>query len=133
MTQSPSIFPNVIILTLFLFTTLGAQDRAPHGLNHEKLIELSPSAYDFFHPNAQLSVKDPCKESNCSPLPLAATVQSSLAYESRAGGAQFGAGGVAAIIFGFVFAVLLAMGVYYVVTTRRKNLRRNNSTVIPSA
>lgn len=132
MTPRPSLL-NVIILTLFFFTTSGAQDRAPHGLDHESLTALSPSAYDFFHPNAQLTVQNPCEESNCSPLPLAATVQSSLAYESTEGGAKLGAGAIAAIIFGFVFVILLVMGVYYVVNTRRSNLRRNNSTVIPSA
>ncbi|KAL8247327.1 hypothetical protein R6Q59_008543 [Mikania micrantha] len=91
---------------------------------------LSPSAYIFFHPNQQLGL---CEESNCSPLPFAATVQSSLAHESRVDRANIGAGCIAAIIFGFVFLILLTMGAYYVVTTRRANLRRNSSTVIPSA
>ncbi|KAI3793742.1 hypothetical protein L1987_36364 [Smallanthus sonchifolius] len=118
----------LLILNLLFFTTLGAQDRAPHGLVHDNLMALSPSAYNFFHPNEHL-----CEESNCSPLPLAATVQSSLAHESRVGQAKVGAGCIAAIIFGFVFVILLAMGTYYVVTTRQANLRRNNSTVIPSA
>ncbi|KAK9061535.1 hypothetical protein SSX86_018717 [Deinandra increscens subsp. villosa] len=127
MTQKTSF---LLILTLLFVTTLGVQDRAPHGLDHENLMALSPSAYNFFHPNQLLGL---CEESNCSPLPLAATVQSSLAHESRAGRAKFGAGFIATIIFGFVFVILLTMGAYYVVTTRRANLRRNKSTVIPSA
>lgn len=129
MTQKASFF---LILTLLFFTTLGSQDRAPHGLTHENLVALSPSAYDFFHPN-ELKFQHACEESSCSPLPLAATVQSSLAYESRAGRAKVGAGCIAAIVFGFVFVTILAMGAYYIVTTRRANLRKNNSTVIPSA
>ncbi|KAJ0657312.1 hypothetical protein HanPI659440_Chr14g0563881 [Helianthus annuus] len=131
MTQKTSFL--LILTTLLFYTTLGAQDRAPHGLDHENLIALSPSAYSFFHPNEQLGLQLPCEESHCSPLPLAATVQSTLAHESRAGRAKVGAGCIAAIIFGFVFLILLAMGAYYVVTTRRNNLRKNNSTVIPSA
>ncbi|XP_076944284.1 uncharacterized protein LOC143614846 [Bidens hawaiensis] len=123
----------LLILTLLFYTTLGAQDRAPHGLAHENLIALSPSAYSFFHPNQQLGVLHSCEYSNCSPLPLAATVESTLAHESKAGRAKVGAGCIAAIIFGFVFLILLAMGAYYVVTTRRTNFRKNNSTVIPSA
>ncbi|KVI09363.1 uncharacterized protein LOC112529816 [Cynara cardunculus var. scolymus] len=123
MTPRPSL---LLVLMLLITTHSRAQGRAPHGLAHEKLVAFSPSAYDFFHPNTQPS----------SPLPLAATVQSSLAHESRAennkGGGKVGAGGIAAIIFGFVFALLLAMGVYYVATTRRANLSRNN-TVIPAA
>ncbi|KAK1409915.1 hypothetical protein QVD17_36445 [Tagetes erecta] len=117
---------------LLFFTTLGSQDRAPHGLAHENLMALSPSAYDFFHPNDQFKLQHPCEESSCSPLPLAVTVQSSLAYESRTGRVKVGAGCIAAIVFGFVFVIILAMGAYYVVTTRRANLRKNNSTVIPS-
>ncbi|KAL8193252.1 hypothetical protein R6Q57_026833 [Mikania cordata] len=83
-----------IILTR-LFTILGAQERAPHGLAHETLVALSPSAYIFFHPNQQLGL---CEESNCSPLPFAATVQSSLAHESRVGRANIGAGCIAAVL-----------------------------------
>nr|XP_043634929.1 uncharacterized protein LOC122606025 [Erigeron canadensis] len=136
MTPRPSLLLVVITLTLF-FTTSGAQDRAPHGLNHEYIVALSPSAYNFFHPNAQLRVQYPCEESSCSPMPLAATVQSSLEHESKANGGKdvvnVGAGGIAAIIFSFIFVVILSMGVYYVVTIRRTNLSRNQSTVIPSA
>nr|GEX12910.1 hypothetical protein CTI12_AA020100 [Tanacetum cinerariifolium] len=127
MTPRPSV---VLILALLFFTASGAQDRAPHGLANN-LMALPPSAYTFFHPNAQLNVQNPCEVSNCSPLPLAATVQSSLAHESRVGGPIVGAGGIAAIIFSFVFVILVAMGVYYVLNTRRANLSRN-STVIPS-
>ncbi|KAI3520512.1 hypothetical protein L1887_09961 [Cichorium endivia] len=120
----------ILFLTILFFTTR-AQDRAPHGLNHNKLIALPPSAYEFFHP-----IQNQCQESKCSPLPLPATVESSLAHESRTenekGRGKFGSGGIAAIMFGFVFAVLVAMGVYYVLTTRQANLSRK-STVIPSA
>ncbi|KAI3748248.1 hypothetical protein L6452_11210 [Arctium lappa] len=124
MTPRPSL---LLILILLFITHSRAQGRAPHGLAHEKLVAFSPSAYDFFHSNTQPS----------SPLPLAATVQSSLAHESREensnkGGGKVGAGGIAAIIFSFVFVLLLAMGVYYVATTRQANLSRNN-TVIPAA
>ncbi|KAK2985425.1 hypothetical protein RJ640_006063 [Escallonia rubra] len=117
---------------LSLLSVTRAQDRAPHGLNHEHPVALPPSAFDFFHPsNQQAGNKNPCAESSCSPLPLAATVESSLAHASRSkperGGSRVGAGGIAVIIFGFVFAVLLAMGVYYVVITRRANTSRSNS------
>ncbi|CAI9272966.1 unnamed protein product [Lactuca saligna] len=126
----------ITILTLLFFTTSRAQDRPLHGLNQNPVMALPPSAYEFFNP-----IQNPCQEqeSNCSPLPLAATVESSLANESRAENekhrGKFGSAGIAAIISSFVFVVLLlAMGVYYVVTltTRRANLSKK-STVIPSA
>ncbi|VVA90413.1 unnamed protein product [Arabis nemorensis] len=89
-----------------------AQDRAPHGLAYETPVAFSPSAFDFFHaqpdnPNATL---DPCAESGCSPLPVAAKVQAreseiaSMSIGSRSG---IGADGVVGIIFGLAFAVLM--------------------------
>ncbi|CAK9174380.1 unnamed protein product [Ilex paraguariensis] len=117
---------------LSMLSLTRAQDRAPHGIAYENPVAFSPSAFDFFHPNTQQpSSENPCGASNCSPLPLAATVQSSPAHESRskpnAGESRMGAGGIAGILFGFVFAVLLAMGVYYVVITRRANMSRTDS------
>ncbi|XP_071688199.1 uncharacterized protein [Rutidosis leptorrhynchoides] len=96
----------------------------------------SPSAYNFFHPNAKSpNTKEQCNESSCSPLPMAATVQSNLAEESvsktEKSKSKVGAGGIMGVIFGFVFVVLLTMGAYYVVTNRKSNLRRE-STVLHS-
>lgn len=129
-------------LCLFSFLTLlyiaGAQERAPHGLANENPIAFSPSAFEFFHPKTQQpTTRNPCDTSSCSPLPLAAQVESTQARESKvstskAGQSRVGAGGIAGIVFGFVFVVLLAMGVYYVVSTRRANMSRTN-TVLPDA
>lgn len=118
------------IFSLLSITT--SQDRSPHGLAHENPMAFSPSAFEFFHPdNRQPSKVNPCAASGCSPLPIAATVQSSLAYASRStqnrGGSGIRAGGIAGIIFGFVFVVLLAMGVYYVVIKHVTNMSKNNS------
>ncbi|KAK6926795.1 hypothetical protein RJ641_008514 [Dillenia turbinata] len=128
--------PTLVSLLLFIsslsFLSIArAQDRAPHGLAFENPIAFSPSAVEFFHPNAKPSAsKDSCP--TCSPLPLAAQVQSTPAHESSdsttsqqsGGGRGIGPGGVVGIVFGFVFVVLLAMGVYYVVMTRRENTSR---------
>ncbi|MBA0582650.1 hypothetical protein Gorai_024785 [Gossypium raimondii] len=69
------------------------------------------------------------RASTCSPLPVAAQVDGSKALASKVSSGQgVGAGGVAAgIVFGLAFAVLLAMGVYYVLNTRRVNANRANS------
>ncbi|KAI3696960.1 hypothetical protein L6452_29616 [Arctium lappa] len=127
----------LLFVTVISFTNNRAQDRAPHGLVYENPMAFSPSAYSFFHPKAvPPSIQDPCDGSHCSPLLIAATVQSSLAQDSRStnekSGSKFGAGGIAGVIFGFIFVVLLAMGAYHVVITRRTNSRRKN-TVLPSA
>lgn len=106
-----------------------AQGRAPHGLANEYPMAFTPSAYDFFHPTTQNKPKKarPCDESSCSPLPMAAQVEAiGEAQESKieaphSSRPTLGAGGVAGIVFGFAFAVLLAMGVYYVVVARREN------------
>ncbi|KAF8397687.1 hypothetical protein HHK36_016608 [Tetracentron sinense] len=111
----------------------GVEGRAPHGLAYLNPRAFSPSAYEFFHPNT--STPDtyvPCAASDCSPLPLAAVVQATEAHQSqlstpKTSRSRVGAGGIAAILFSFVFVVLLAMGVYYVVITRRANLTRSNS------
>lgn len=130
--QQTPMAPLLLFAILNLLSLTRAQDRAPHGIVNAKPMAFSPSAFDFFNPNDQQpDTKNPCAVSNGSPFPIAATVQSSLAHESRStsknGGAGVGAGGVAAIIFSFVFVVLLAMGAYYAVITRRANMGRSTS------
>ncbi|KAG5006509.1 hypothetical protein JHK82_024457 [Glycine max] len=97
-------------------------------------VAFPPAAYDLFHPNAQKPEnKDPCVASKCSPLPLATQVDATQIYENKAsttqkGGKQIGGGGVAGIIT-TAFAVLLAMGIYYVKVTRQANMSRASNSV----
>ncbi|KAK7312565.1 hypothetical protein VNO77_36513 [Canavalia gladiata] len=125
----------VFLVCIALLTIAKGQERAPHGLVYETPLAFSPSAYDFFHPNARKpETTDPCAASKCSPLPLAAQVEASQIYENKAsatqkGGKQLGAGGVAGIIMAVAFAMLLAMGVYYVKVTRQVNMSRTNNSV----
>ena len=131
--MSPSISFLLFLSSLTILSITRAQERAPHGLANENPMALSPSAYDFFHPNTQKSnTKDACSSTSCSPLPMAAQVAATQANDvqvssSQKGGSRVGAGGVAGLVFGFAFVVLLAMGVYYVVITRRGNMNRANS------
>ncbi|XP_010414526.1 PREDICTED: uncharacterized protein LOC104700686 [Camelina sativa] len=101
-----------------IFTNFAlAQDRAPHGLAYETPVAFSPSAFDFFHaqPKNTDATFDPCAESGCSPLPVAAKVQgaSAKAQESEVASMSvgsksgIGAGGVVGIIFGLAFAVMM--------------------------
>ena len=122
-------------LTLVFFTGAGAQGRAPHGLVYENPVAFSPSAVEFFHPKThEPNVKSPCAaSSSCSPLPLAAQLeatdqaQESEISTSQKGGNRLRAGGIAGIVLGVAFAVLLTMGVYHVMVTRKANLNRANS------
>ncbi|OMO67477.1 hypothetical protein CCACVL1_20504 [Corchorus capsularis] len=129
---------NSILLLLsclsLLVSIAWGQDRAPHGIAYESPMAFSPSAYEFFHPKTQdPETKIPCASSNCSPLPIAAQVDSAKSLDSKVSTTEqksrnrLGAGGIAGIIFGLAFAVLLAMGVYYVLNTRRANANRANS------
>ncbi|OVA18081.1 hypothetical protein BVC80_1835g494 [Macleaya cordata] len=131
------LFP---LSSLYNIAQVQAQARAPHGLVFENPIAFSPSAFDFFHPNSPSPKTDePCDESECAPMAAQSTfstssavVRATPAHESRVSTSQssrrsIGAGGIAGIVFGFVFAVLLAIGVYYVMITRRTNLNRSNS------
>uniref|UniRef100_A0A2P2PAY7 Transmembrane protein n=1 Tax=Rhizophora mucronata TaxID=61149 RepID=A0A2P2PAY7_RHIMU len=122
-------------LTLLLFIATG-QDRAPHGLAYESPVAFSPSAVEFFHPKTQEpAARNPCapsSASNCSPLPVAAQVLASKAQESKAptsqnGRNRLGASGIAGVVFGLAFVVLLAMGAYHFLITRRNNLNRGVS------
>ncbi|XVF46346.1 hypothetical protein PTKIN_Ptkin03bG0019900 [Pterospermum kingtungense] len=133
-----SPFASVLLLLSSLALLLSiakGQGRAPHGIAYESPMAFSPSAYDFFHPKTEKpDTKNPCAASSCSPLPMAAEVGGSTrALESKASttqqksGHQLGAGGIAGIVFGLAFAVLLAMGAYYVLSTRRANANRANS------
>ncbi|XWS74281.1 hypothetical protein CRYUN_Cryun02cG0201500 [Craigia yunnanensis] len=123
----------LLLSSLALLSIARGQDKAPHGIAYENPMAFSPSAYEFFHPKTQEpDTKNPCAASNCSPLPIAAQVESTKALESKVStqqksGHQLGAGGIAGIVFGLTFAVLLAMGVYYVLNTRRANANRANS------
>lgn len=123
----------VPFLLLFFFSTSltflsisGAQqDRAPHGLANEDPVSFSPSAYDFFHAtNQNPNTENPCGRKSCSPLPLAAQVEATEGYEGKVsapqnGRSRVGAGAVAGIVFGFAFVVVIAMGAFYVLVTRR--------------
>ncbi|XAR59967.1 Non-specific serine/threonine protein kinase [Bertholletia excelsa] len=122
----------LIFFLLALLSIAGAEDRAPHGLAHERpSTALPPSAFQFFNPDA---ADHPCTGSHCSLFPEAVSVT---ATESKSmaehGGSRAGTGGaIAGIVLGLVFAGLVAMGVYYVVVKRRANLSGSN-TVQPDA
>ncbi|KAI3995552.1 hypothetical protein MKX01_023297 [Papaver californicum] len=141
-------------LSSLYITQAEAQARAPHGLIFENPVAFSPSAYDFFHPNTHTpkTVK-PCDESNCAPMSgssafstSSAVVRATPAHESKesttAQGSSsssngkrlvLGTGGISGIVFGFVFAVLSGIGVYYIIVTRRTNINRSNSVQPDSA
>ncbi|TKY67220.1 hypothetical protein E2542_SST10112 [Spatholobus suberectus] len=133
--MSPIGLSFLFLLSLALLSIARGQERAPHGLVYESPLAFSPSAYDFFHPNAQKpETRDPCTASKCSPLPLAAQVDATQIYENKAsatqkGGKQIGAGGVAGIVTAVALAALLAMGIYYVKVTRQANMCRANNSV----
>ncbi|RDX70814.1 hypothetical protein CR513_49899, partial [Mucuna pruriens] len=127
----------LFLFSLALLSIARGQERAPHGIVYESPLAFPPAAYDFFHPNAQKpETRDPCAASKCSPLPLAAQVDATHIYENKAsamqkGGKQIRAGGVAGIIIAVAFAVLLAMGIYYVKVTRQANMSRATNSVVP--
>lgn len=133
--MSPIGLSFLFFLSAALVSIATGQERAPHGLAYESPIAFSPSAYDFFHPNAQKpETKDPCAASKCSPLPMAAQVEATQIHENKAlatqkGRKQIEAGAVAGIIFAVACAVLLAMGIYYVKVTRQANMSRANNSV----
>ncbi|XVE79755.1 hypothetical protein DITRI_Ditri14bG0082000 [Diplodiscus trichospermus] len=123
----------LLLSSLALLSIARGQGRAPHGIAYESPMAFSPSAYEFFHPKTkEPDTKNPCAASNCSPLPIAAEVEATKAVESKVStqqksGHRLGAGGIAGIVFGLAFAVLLAMGVFYVLNTRRANANRATS------
>ncbi|OVA10140.1 hypothetical protein BVC80_1591g49 [Macleaya cordata] len=146
MTSSMAIFW-FFFLSLSSFsiaqTTPDQGGRAQHGLVYENSVSFSPSAFEFFHSNSpKPDIAIPCVLSDCVSLPQSSVLSTDQSLEADGNkltsGAQVnnksrvGAGGVAAIVFGFVLAVLLAMVAFYVMVTRRANVRRANS-VQPAA
>ncbi|XP_004505992.1 uncharacterized protein [Cicer arietinum] len=125
----------LFLLSLTLVSITSQEERAPHGLVYENPVAFPPSAYIFFHPNAQTpKTKDSCTASKCSPLPQVEANQKyyenkASAEESQKSGKQIGAGFVAGIIFLVTFVVLLVIGVYYVKVTRQVNMSRTISNV----
>ncbi|KAK8550931.1 hypothetical protein V6N13_119432 [Hibiscus sabdariffa] len=122
----------LLLSSLALLTIANSEGRAPHGIAYENPTAFSPSAYEFFHPKTQApDTKNPCAASNCSPLPIAAQMDSTKALESevsaqKESGHRLRAGGIAGLVFGLAFVVLLAMGVYYVLNVRQANAKRAN-------
>ncbi|KAL9244559.1 hypothetical protein vseg_018328 [Gypsophila vaccaria] len=111
-----------ILFSLAIVSSVLAEDRAPHGLANQQSGALSPSAYEFFHPN---DGQDPCAASNCSPLPLAAQVHEAQSQGERPGKTnvhEVGAGVIVTPAFALVFILCLAMGIYYLATNRRVKL-----------
>ena len=119
--------------SLTILLVAGAQERAPHGLVYENPVAFSPSAVEFFHPRTpEPKLENPCAApSSCSPLPLAARFEDSDQTKgristSRRGGGRLGAGGVAGVILGVAFAVLLTVAVYHLMVTSKANSNRPN-------
>ncbi|XP_073102162.1 uncharacterized protein [Elaeis guineensis] len=134
----------VVFSSLLLFSSAHAQlhpivpqPRAPHGLVFENPMSFPPSAFEFFHPKSSPPAE--------APLPLVSSFPGATSSKARAeqvvasvwsappshGGV--GAGGVAAVVFGLVFVVLVAMGASYVVAKRRANISRAHTLVQPDA
>ncbi|KAF9675210.1 hypothetical protein SADUNF_Sadunf09G0008500 [Salix dunnii] len=133
MALTPSFFLFFFSSSLTLVCFTRAQGRAPHGLVHENPVAFSPSAVDFFHPRPQYqNGESPCAaSSSCSPLPLpaqsvVATDQARRISTSQKGGNRLRAGGAAGFVLGVAFAVLLTMGVYHLMVTRKARLNRPN-------
>ncbi|CAN1837228.1 hypothetical protein LINPERHAP1_LOCUS35023 [Linum perenne] len=131
---SPPLSFLILISFIFIFSSsilVKADDRAPHGIvNENPLTFSSTSAADFFRHNTQSHVKkQPC--SGCTPLPVAAHVMERPSHNGGSGEHHLNGGSIAGIVAGIGFVVLLAMSVYYVVTTRRANVNKasNNSSV----
>ncbi|KAL9241237.1 hypothetical protein vseg_015368 [Gypsophila vaccaria] len=118
--MEPTYF--VFLLSVSLFSTGMAQERSPHGLDHQIPMALSPSTYEFFHPNDN-HVHDPCATSNCSPLPLATQVpkMQSEEAESTTKTNALGAGVIAVATPAFAVLIMFcsAMSIYYLATTCR--------------
>lgn len=124
---------------LFLFvlsgfhSTVGAQDlRAPHGLAYESPAAadggaVSPEAYAFFNPAAASKNSTAPAE---FPNAAASSLESNLARDSvaKTEGGGGGGGGMVGILIGFLFVVVLVLGVFFVVTTRKRNWTKANAT-----
>ncbi|XP_019166539.1 PREDICTED: uncharacterized protein LOC109162274 [Ipomoea nil] len=134
---------------LFLFvlsgfhSIVGAQDlRAPHGLAYETPAgaaadggAVSPEAYAFFNPAAGTGPKNSTAAAAQFPAAAASSLESNLARDSVAktedGGG--GGGGMVGILIGFLFVVVLVLGVFFVVTTRKRNWTKANAADMPQA
>lgn len=82
MSQLTSLF--LILASLVFFPIAGAEERAPHGLIYENPMAFPPSAVEFFHPKTQKpETFNPCASSNCSPLPVAAQVETTEVHKSQ--------------------------------------------------
>ncbi|KAL2239444.1 uncharacterized protein LOC105170822 [Sesamum indicum] len=112
----------LIVAILTFLSVTRAEDRA-HGLENQSPAVLPPEAYTFFNPKTQQSKNSQCISSDCSLLPLAATLQSTARKSASPSGRGLGAGGIAGISLGFVFACLITAGVYYVVIKQQANKR----------
>ncbi|OIT20184.1 hypothetical protein A4A49_59161, partial [Nicotiana attenuata] len=110
----------------------------PHspGLAYVSPVPFSPEAYSFFHTHTQqqnTSNENLCdsSESECSEFHITASnMQSNLEYEKisppEGGEKRLGGGGMTRIPIGFLFAILLGVGILFVVITRKRNSSNAN-------
>ncbi|KAG9445590.1 hypothetical protein H6P81_011718 [Aristolochia fimbriata] len=129
---SLSFLSNVVVVVV---RSQEYSERGPHGLAQESPETFSPEAFKFFHPDSPLPSPS-CADSaaDCAPMssffkPMATKVRESADESPVAGGANsrrrnIGAGGAVGIVFGCLLAVVLAMGTYHVLVTRRRNISR---------
>lgn len=131
---------SLVLFTLICFlptSIVQAQnsDRSPHGLAQERPMPLSPAAIEFFHPHSSIppSANAPCIERNCAPAPLpsssgkrplAAQLKERSESMARPDHVEIGAGGVIGIMLGCALLVVMAMGAYYVMVTRKNNMKK---------
>ncbi|VFQ98091.1 unnamed protein product [Cuscuta campestris] len=138
-----SIFFYALVL---LPSTVTAEERSPHGVANAVPIAISPEAYAFFHPDTQRSHNSTTareglcsnnrSESECSPVPAASYVQSSLDHGSRSvnSGGRYMVGAGAWVLIGLAFAALLALsGVLFVMVKRVHSLNKDNDAAMVKA
>ncbi|KAF3783146.1 hypothetical protein EJ110_NYTH32866 [Nymphaea thermarum] len=103
----------------------GVPLRAHHGLAYQPPLQLSPSAVEFFNPQAPPTSSREKMSPQSSVKPSATPIRGKqvMVEGSEATGSNHGIGaaGAVGIFFTLLFLVLLALSAYYVFVARRRD------------
>jgi len=132
MASSFSVTLPLLSSLLFLSVISAQQSRAPHGLAFQNPMSLSPSAFEFFHPNhtppAHHHASAPCTDPQCTHLAALSALSKARAdpvqhpvWSAPPSGGGIRAGGAGAIVLGLAFVVLVATGI---MVKRRANSQK---------
>lgn len=111
---------------------------SPHGLFFENPMPFPPSAYDFFHPNANAATPATAPLTSLYPGKTSSRARADAAvatsvFSVPSGHQRIGAAGVAVLVIGLGLAVLVVVVTSFFIIKRHAQTKKTNAAMISAA